>query len=138
MVSSYCLVLFCFAFWCLGYSCLVCLVDLFFHETWKFNNTGNPLQYSSLENTMDRLWDGKASDTTEELTPSLSFSSPLFSYNYIQAYIYIYKYKTIFCGNPPKLIDIQQFLFIPFNGYLIFHVVNEPHLFSYFISTFLL
>ena len=74
MASIYCLVLFYFAFWCMGYSCLVYLVDLFFNEIWKFNNIVNPLHYSCLENSMDRPWDGKASDTTEELTFSLSFS----------------------------------------------------------------
>ena len=32
----------------------------------------DPLQYSCLENCVDRPWDCKASDVTEQLTPSLS------------------------------------------------------------------
>ena len=36
------------------------------------DGNGNPLQYSCLENSMDRLWGHKESDTTERLTLSLS------------------------------------------------------------------
>ena len=32
------------------------------------DRNGNPLQYSCLENSMDRPWGGKESDTTEQLT----------------------------------------------------------------------
>ena len=36
---------------------------------------GNPLQYSCLENSMDRPWGRKESDTTEQLTLSTTFIS---------------------------------------------------------------
>ena len=36
------------------------------------DRNGNPLQYSCLEKSMDRLWGHKESDTTERLTLSLS------------------------------------------------------------------
>ena len=44
--------------------------------------TGNPLQYSCLENSMDRVsyspWDRKELDTTEQLTVSVQFSCILY------------------------------------------------------------
>ena len=59
---------------------VLCLFGFFsLFKNWPYNRNGNPLQYSCLENSMDKRrlvgyspWGGKESDMTERLTLSTS------------------------------------------------------------------